>query len=117
MYAIRSYYDTKTLLSSKKSLFSYYNHKIPANRVILKGIWIVALICILGTLLTAYSTFALDSNEYPDTDGPITNKPILQSMSQDRIQTDKNIRLCEQIATKYATDHTYSKDDVSYNFV
>lgn len=98
---------TKALLSPKISLFSDYNHKIPANRVILKGIWIVALICILGTLLTAYSTFALDSNEYPD-----TNSPILQSISQNRIQTDKNIRLCEQIVTEYTSGHTYSKDDV-----
>jgi len=97
----------KALLSSKTSLFSYYNQKIPVNRVILKGIWIVALICILGTLLTAYSTFALGSNEYPD-----TNSPILQSISQDRIQTDKNVRLCEQIAAEYASGHTYSKDDV-----
>lgn len=31
---------------------------------------------------------------------------------ENRIQTDKNIRLCEQIATEYVISHTYSKDDV-----
>ncbi|WP_440948723.1 hypothetical protein ACSAZL_11095 [Methanosarcina sp. T3] len=33
-------------------------------------------------------------------------------MSQERVQTDKNIRLCEQIATEYTSEHTYAKDDV-----
>ncbi|WP_048065282.1 zinc ribbon domain-containing protein [Methanosarcina acetivorans] len=115
----RSNYTIALLVSkiSLFSLFSYYNRKIPANRRILKGIWIVALICILGTLLTAYSTFAIGSNESSDTNSPISNSPItnsqiLHSISQDRIQTDKNIRRCEQIATEYASGHTYSKDDV-----
>lgn len=97
--------NTKGLFSSK--LFSSYIQKSSVNRVILKGIWIVALICVLGTLFTAYSTFALGSGEYPE-----TCSPILKSISQDRIQTDKNIRLCEQIAVEYASGHTYSKDDV-----
>jgi hypothetical protein len=86
----------------KTVFFSFNNYKIPIHRCIFKGIWIAALICILGTLLTAYSTFAPGSNESPE------KSPI----SQDRIQTDKNIRLCEQIATEYSNSHTYSKDDV-----
>lgn len=96
--------STSRELNFTKTVFlSFNNHKIPIHRCIFKGIWIVALICILGTLLTAYSTFALGSNEYPGANSPT---------SQDRIQTDKNIRLCEQIATEYSSSHTYSKDDV-----
>ena len=96
--------STSRELNFNKTVFlSFNNHKIPIHRCIFKGIRIVALICILGTLLTAYSTFALGSNESPDANSPI---------SQDRIQTNKNILLCEQIATEYSNSHTYSKDDV-----
>jgi uncharacterized membrane protein YvbJ len=94
---------SRELNFSKTAFLSFNNHKIPIHMCIFKGIWIVALICILGTLLTAYSTFALGSNESPDSNSPI---------SQDRIQTDKNILLCEQIVTEYSNSHTYSTDDV-----
>ena len=96
--------STSRKLNFNKTVFlSFNNHKIPIHRCVFKGIWIVALICILGTLLTAYSPFASGSNESPDANSPI---------SQDRIQTDKNIQLCEQIATEYSSSHTYSTDDV-----
>lgn len=94
---------SRKLNFTKSVFFSFNNRKIPTYRFIFKGIWIVVLICVLGTLLTAYSTFALGSNE-----SPALNSPIPQG----RIQTDKNIRLCEQIATEYSSSHTYSKDDV-----
>lgn len=96
-------FTSRELNFNKTASLSFNNHKIPIHRCIFKGIRIVALICILGTLLTAYSTFALGSNESPDANSPI---------SQDRIQTDKNIRVCEQIATEYSNSHTYSTDDV-----
>ena len=96
--------STSQELNFTKTVFlSFKNHKIPIHRCIFKGIRIMALICVLGTLLTAYSTFAPGSNESPDANSPI---------SQDRIQTDKNIRVCEQIATEYSNSHTYSTDDV-----
>jgi hypothetical protein len=94
---------SRELNFTKTVFFSFNNHKISVHRCIFKGIWIIALICILGTLLTAYSTFALGSNEYPDA---TSLKP------QGRVQIDKNIRLCEQIATGYCNSHTYSKNDV-----
>lgn len=87
--------------STKKLIFSG-SSKTPAHRHILKNIWILALICILGILFTAYSTFALSSDQYS----------VNSLKSQDRIQTDKNIRLCEQIANEYRSSHIYSKDDI-----
>ena len=88
---------------AKTGISSLNSHKTPIYSYVFKRIWIVALICILGTLLTAYSTFAPGSNESPDANS---------QLPQDRIQTDKNIRLCEQIATEYSSSHTYSKDDI-----
>lgn len=90
--------------SFAKTVVSPLNkRKIPVHSYILKSVWIIALILILGTLSTAYSTFALDSDKYPDANS---------LKSQSKVQTDKNIRICEQIAVEYCNSHTYSKDDV-----
>lgn len=87
-----------------KTIIPVFNFlKIPAGNFVLKGIWIIVLICVLGVFLTTYSIFVFDSGKHAD---------VGDLNLQDRVQTDKNIRLCGQIAADYCNSHTYSKDDV-----
>jgi hypothetical protein len=100
----RSETSTSRDLSYAKTITSSFDFRsLSVQNSILKGIWIVALLCIIGTLSSAYSTFTFDYDKSPDAN-------ILKS--QDNVQVDKNIKLCEQIAADYCNSHTYSKDGV-----
>ncbi|WP_269849236.1 hypothetical protein [Methanosarcina horonobensis] len=106
-YEIRNFKSensTSRELDYAKALTSFFDfRRMHVQNFVLKGIWTVALICVLGVLLTAYSTFALESGKSPEAGIP---------NSQEKVQADKNIRLCEQIAADYCNSHTYSKDDI-----
>ncbi|WP_255336214.1 hypothetical protein [Methanosarcina sp. KYL-1] len=69
----------------------------------MKSIWVIALICLGGCVLTEYSTLALDSDGYSVLNGPY---------AQGLIQTEQNVRTCEQVAGEYYESHTYENDDV-----
>lgn len=94
---------SRELSFSDTSILFLKKYKIPFFNYLLKGTWVLALICILGILSTAYSTFAFDSDKYPDANS---------LKIQNRVQADKNVKLCDQIAADYCSSHTYSKDDI-----
>lgn len=77
----------------KKSIFNYFP----------KNIWVIGSISVFGCLLIFCSTFILASDQllYGNSSG-----------AQDKLQEERNIQTCEQIAAEYYESHTYAEDDI-----
>ncbi|MDQ1255298.1 MAG: hypothetical protein QG646_4577 [Euryarchaeota archaeon] len=68
-----------------------------------KDTWILVFICFFGCLFIVSSIFVLIPDQYFYGNS---------SDVQNKVQMERNIQTCEQIAAEYYKSHTYSEDDI-----
>jgi len=89
--------------TSLKKLNSLAVQKKSALYLLPKDTWILVFICFFGCLFIVSSIFVFVPDQYLYGNS---------SNVHDKVQMEKNIQTCEQIAAEYYKSHTYSEGDI-----